>query len=231
MLNVNSDQFNVNEPGIPQMVKNLSQEYDVKEKKVLEVGVGWGGFAFHMAGRGARVVGIEPTEIDLKTVRNDNRLNGIEFLVGSGLDLPFEDKFFDYIFAWEVLEHIPSGTENTFFAEAFRCLKPGGVIAISTPSRNLRSIIFDPAFVILKHRHYSQSQVMRFALNNNLKVLKIGQYGKTYLAIWNLGTYFSKWILRKKSNILSFPSFLKKLQRDIEMQGWVSCVGFFQRPL
>jgi len=50
--------------------------------------------------------------------------------------LPFNDNFFDLIFAGEVIEHLID--TDGFLQELHRCLKPGGFILITTP--NLVSI-------------------------------------------------------------------------------------------
>ncbi len=55
----------------------------------------------------------------------------VNYLVGNANKLDFEDKFFDYIVAGEVLEHneIPAN----IIKEAMRVLKPEGWLAISVP--------------------------------------------------------------------------------------------------
>lgn len=44
----------------------------------------------------------------------------------------FLDSMFDIITAIEVIEHVPD--DNTFIREAFRLLKPGGVLYLTTPN-------------------------------------------------------------------------------------------------
>jgi ubiquinone/menaquinone biosynthesis C-methylase UbiE len=229
MKNIRDLKFNVDEPGIPQMVVNLCSEFSLSGKKVLEIGCGWGGFIYFLLGQGANVVGIEPTDDDLKTARDDSRLTDATFLKASGLQLPFVDETYDFIFAWEVLEHIPKGTEDLFFAEAYRCLKQGGIMAFSTPSHNFRSIMWDPAYFLLKHRHYKYSQLDAYASKSNFQILKQVKLGNLLLALWNLSTYISKWILRRDTNVLAFPIFLKRLDIDTNRTGWVSCCTILQR--
>ncbi len=46
-------------------------------------------------------------------------------------DLPFEDKSFDRIFCLETIEHISD--HETFYSEASRVLKFGGILVITSP--------------------------------------------------------------------------------------------------
>ena len=50
---------------------------------------------------------------------------------GSATDLPFEDRSFDTVVAFQVLEHVEE--PGTMVAEAFRVLRPGGVFIVTTP--------------------------------------------------------------------------------------------------
>ncbi len=59
----------------------------------------------------------------------------MSFLVAGAGDLPFPDGSFDTVVMWEVLEHIPPGTEPQAFAEIARVLRPGGRLHLSTPMR------------------------------------------------------------------------------------------------
>jgi len=52
-------------------------------------------------------------------------------LVLDGCALPFEDRSLKAIIMTDVLHHIP--TVRSFFSEASRCLKPGGVLAMVEP--------------------------------------------------------------------------------------------------
>ncbi len=46
---------------------------------------------------------------------------------------PFDDNTFDHAYSEHVIEHLPYQIGRTMISEAFRVLKPGGVIRISTP--------------------------------------------------------------------------------------------------
>lgn len=55
----------------------------------------------------------------------------VNYIISNVYDIPFQDNFFDYITAGELIEHLES--PRTFIKEAMRILKPGGVFALSTP--------------------------------------------------------------------------------------------------
>jgi SAM-dependent methyltransferase len=46
---------------------------------------------------------------------------------------PFEDGALDVVYADNMIEHVPLEAGRRMFAEAFRCLRPGGVIRLVTP--------------------------------------------------------------------------------------------------
>jgi len=46
---------------------------------------------------------------------------------------PFEDGALEVVYADNMIEHVPLEAGRAMFAEAFRCLQPGGVIRLVTP--------------------------------------------------------------------------------------------------
>ncbi len=59
-------------------------------------------------------------------------------VTGSVTSLPFDDAIFDKVICSEVLEHVPD--DHGAISELTRVLKPGGVLAVSVPSRFAESI-------------------------------------------------------------------------------------------
>lgn len=63
------------------------------------------------------------------------RFPKVKYVVANCYKLPFENESVDYVVAGEVIEHLDSPSD--FVREALRVLKPGGVLAISTPWEEL----------------------------------------------------------------------------------------------
>ena len=182
---------------------------DIKNKKVLEIGCGFGWFLFHCLNNGVgEITGMEINENNLKTARTlkDNRLS---FKVGSTIDLPFPDNNFDTICAWEILEHIPKNTENMMFKEINRVLKKDGVYYMSTPLSSFFSNVLDPAWWLIGHRHYSVAEITAFMNKNNFSLENVQIRGGWAECFGTINLYISKWILRRRP---LFEGFFQRLR-------------------
>jgi ubiquinone/menaquinone biosynthesis C-methylase UbiE len=101
---------------------------------VLEIGCGRGDFALWTA---RAFPGGEITAVDLSAVaiaraqeRSAMMATPVEFEVGDGEALRFEDATFDVVISCECLEHVPHPERMT--AEIFRVLVPGGRFIVTT---------------------------------------------------------------------------------------------------
>ena len=112
---------------------------DPEGLRCLDVGCGGGLLAEEFAKLGCRVVGVDPSEPSLQTARAHARQQAleIEYLVGAGEELPFEDGAFDVVYCCDVLEHVESVDRTV--AESARVLRPGGVYLYDTINRTRRS--------------------------------------------------------------------------------------------
>jgi SAM-dependent methyltransferase len=65
-----------------------------------------------------------------------NRQNGVRFVCGDAIRLEFEDRSFDALTMFDVLEHITD--DRRAVSEALRVLKPGGYLLMSSPNEHWR---------------------------------------------------------------------------------------------
>ena len=107
--------------------------------KVLDIGCGGGFLAEEFAGLGCRVTGLDPASDLLEAARAHARSRGleIEYVHGSGEQLPFEDGAFDLVYCCDVLEHVSD--LDKVIAETARVVKPGGYYFYDTINRTPQS--------------------------------------------------------------------------------------------
>lgn len=159
-------------------------------KRVLDVGCGGGILAEAMAGRGARVTGIDLAEKPLRVAELH--------LLQSKAQVTYEqvstDEYaerhageFDVVTCMELLEHVPD--PGSMVAACTRLVRPGGQVFFSTINRNPKSYLFAVigAEYILRllpkgthdyQRFIKPSELSRFARDSGLRVAEL--IGMTY---------------------------------------------------
>ena len=103
---------------------------DIKNKKILEIGVGLGADHQLLAESGANLYGIDLTERAISYTRHRFKCFGLrsELTVSDAENLDFSSNFFDGVYSWGVLHHSPNTLKA--IAEVWRVLKPYGVAKI-----------------------------------------------------------------------------------------------------
>ena len=113
-----------------QVIYNEMLPEDLNGKALLDAGCGTGWFSKVAAERGAIVTSMDLGERLLGEVAKKCESTRV---VGSILEMPFADGAFDFVVSSEVIEHIPTPLQA--FDELYRVLRPGGVLALTTPNR------------------------------------------------------------------------------------------------
>lgn len=106
-------------------------------KKVLDVASGEGYGSELISQIAESVIGLEISHEAIKHARATYPKNNLTFIQGDCAALPFEASTFDVVLSFETLEHIEN--QNLFLTEIRRVLKPGGILVISTPDREIYS--------------------------------------------------------------------------------------------
>lgn len=111
------------------------------QRRLLDVGCGGGLLAEEFARAGFEVTGIDPAPETIETARVHASASGlrVEYLTGSGEDLPFPDGAFDHVACCDVLEHVDD--VDRVIGEIARVLRPGGLFLYDTVNRTFVSKI------------------------------------------------------------------------------------------
>jgi 2-polyprenyl-3-methyl-5-hydroxy-6-metoxy-1,4-benzoquinol methylase len=173
---------------------------DIVGKNILDIGCGYGWCEVAFLQHNPKAItGIEISENDLETIRKNVTDGRLSVQVSGATKLPFPDGSFDTVVSWEVIEHIPVGTEDTMFSEVSRVLKPGGSFYLSTPHMSFFSNLFDPAWLLIGHRHYSRSRLERHAKKNGFAVERVEIRGGLWTVLSIINMYVAKWVFRRQS--------------------------------
>ena len=106
-----------------------------KNKKILDIGCGWGEFVVSSNFRGAESFGIDPDKELVKISKLRAKIyimNEGKFVVSVGENIPFIENAFDVVTCVDVLEHVEKPTK--VIKEMLRVLKPKGVCFIGAPN-------------------------------------------------------------------------------------------------
>jgi ubiquinone/menaquinone biosynthesis C-methylase UbiE len=106
--------------------------WDVRGKRVLDLGAGQGGMVLELLEREADAYGVEPGSEFATLARMRLEEQGYDparVRVEGGESLTFKDNYFDYVMSLQVLEHVPN--PEAVLRELFRVLQPGGRCHVS----------------------------------------------------------------------------------------------------
>lgn len=100
------------------------------DRLVLDIGAGDGRFALWGAAHGARIIAL-----DAAPFFADDAVARLDLALGDVRALPFASGTFDAAYSIDVMEHLDASGLESFFAEAARVLKPGGLFYLYSNTR------------------------------------------------------------------------------------------------
>jgi 2-polyprenyl-6-hydroxyphenyl methylase/3-demethylubiquinone-9 3-methyltransferase len=114
------------------LLRLKARQKDNRALDVLDIGCGAGSQGALWSEAGHHYFGIDINEPLINLARSRAAEHGLtlQYKVGSATELPFPDSAFDVCVMPELLEHVPPWEDC--LREAMRCLRPGGLIYIST---------------------------------------------------------------------------------------------------
>lgn len=115
-------------------------ERDGAGTRILDIGCGVGNITTVLASYrpNSTIVGLDISKTALRhAAKKDESVN---WLAGEVSNLPFINESFDYIFGFDIVEHVAS--PKALFNEIFRVLKPGGYVHFHIPCEGERLTIW-----------------------------------------------------------------------------------------
>lgn len=111
--------------------------------RILDGGCGLGDWTIYLANRGFQVVGLDISNRIIS--RLQERYSGGRFQQGDIRTTGLPASAFDLYFSWGTFEHFEVGPGDCI-TEAYRLLRPGGLLLISVPYHNWRFIFKESRF-------------------------------------------------------------------------------------
>ncbi len=109
----------------------LTRDADLGEE-MLEIGPGPGAATEWLRHKVKRLTAVEINEEAAALLAARYAGTNVEIVVGTGTDLEYPDDSFDSVGAFTMLHHVPTpAKQNKILSEAFRVLRPGGVLICS----------------------------------------------------------------------------------------------------
>lgn len=134
-------------------------------RRLLDIGCSSGWLASIVMNKGyGDYVGIDRVIVGPERARTNTK-----FVEGSVFNLPFSDGSFDRICLFDVIEHLPRGSEERALHAIRRVLGNGGKLYLSTPHASPLHTPLDPVWY-LGHRHYRRRTIRRLLISADFTV-------------------------------------------------------------
>jgi 2-polyprenyl-6-hydroxyphenyl methylase/3-demethylubiquinone-9 3-methyltransferase len=126
---------------INKIFNNNDKNTSLNKIKILDIGCGGGLLCEPLSKLGAKVVGIDASEKNIKIAKIHAKKSGlkINYYCASPENFIYKEKF-DVILNMEIVEHVQD--VNLFLKESSKFLKKDGIMFIATLNKTLKSYIF-----------------------------------------------------------------------------------------
>ena len=178
------------QPVVPAFQQYLDRiEYYRPERgTLLDVGAATGFFLKLAKVRNWNVMGVEPSA----HASEQGRRAGLDIRTGVFVQGLLPPESLDAITLWDVIEHVPE--PGTLIAASFDALKPGGILALTTPdsksvlARTLKAkwhLVVPPEHLFLMNR-----VSLKKILEPHFEILETGRIGKRFTLQYVLETLY-----------------------------------------
>lgn len=189
---------------------------DVKDRLVLDVGCWIGWYERFMVEKGCKfIVGIDLDRSALRKAKKSFSADRCEFVCASAHKLPFKLGGFDVVSTFDVLEHLPAGSEFDVLSEVNKVLNTNGLLLVSVPNNHFLIKVLDPAYSLRGHRHYALDAISGLTEKMGFNICEVKYGGGVVEALSMVLLYLFKYLFGME---VPFKLFLEYL-RNKEYQG------------
>jgi cyclopropane fatty-acyl-phospholipid synthase-like methyltransferase len=167
---------------------NQIKDIDLTGMKILDVGCGRGELIRYAVVKGAEAYGIDYSDAAIEIAKDivvdlpEDIEKRAYFETMDAKELKFENDFFDYVFLFDIVEHLHDWELKKCLSEVSRVLKPGGKVIVHTsPNKNLMNlvrVVARPFGVNLKSSEFHVNEQTPDSLN---KYMSENFHGKLYV--------------------------------------------------
>lgn len=186
----------------------------VRNKRVLDIGCWTGQMAQVLSLISKSYVGVDPSKDAINHAKK--AVPNAKFLVGKAEDISFGKTRFDCVLLLDVIEHVGKNEEPLVYKKVSEILTNKGYLVITTPSTNIVSIILDPAYFLIGHRHYSLETISSQLQAQGLAIRHSFYSGNIISLLVHNCELIAKHLIHRKIN---WPNFIKSLVKDSYEQG------------
>jgi SAM-dependent methyltransferase len=179
--------------------------------RLLDIGCSSGWLAPHVLSKGFQTY----VGTDRAIIGSDRAGVGAYFVASSIFALPFDNASFDAACLFDVIEHLPRGTESQALHELRRVLRKGGHLYFSTPHASPVHTPLDPVWV-LGHRHYRKATVRRLLLSAGFSVDRLFVAGGVTEGLDHIRLLTYKHLLRRPLPHMDWVTQLIERSHDKE---------------
>lgn len=218
---LNNEYLNQN-PYLNTFFNDLRKDNVIKNKKVLDIGTGWGSSAILLSKLGGQVTAIDISNVSIEGARKNIQFSGQENIILKQMDaenLELQDNSVDYIYSWGVIHH-SSSTEDILL-ELERVVKPGGRGMLMVYNRlSIRYYLLGFYYLIFKakifkgdnlrsvqkyftdgywHRHFTPNELKSLLYKYGFEVNEtiLTYMARRYLPGLRAGSMIDAWLKKK----------------------------------
>ncbi len=184
-------------PKVARLEKSIRLLGNLSRKRLLNIGCKEGWLESYIVHNNIDVKAVH--SIDVVDYGSPRGRSKIIFSLESVLKLQRVKKhWFDIAAFFEVMEHLPAGSELLALKNINRALRSGGRLCLSTPYSSFFGNLLDPAYWCIGHRHYTQRRVRHLLQQAGFMVVQMEVRGGFGESFGMLCYYFSRHVLRRR---------------------------------